>query len=140
MGLVAWPSGAIPTVLFGPEGYIVPREDGAVLGSTMEKVGFDARTTEAGLAQVRRATSAILPALAQQPFQRTWAGLRPMTQDALPILGADPDVAGLVYSTGFGRNGILLGPLSGEIVRDLVLHGETKWDVTPYSIARFDRT
>lgn len=137
MALVAWPTGAIPTVLFGPEGYVVPREDGAVLGSTMEKAGFDASTTEAGLAQVRRATSAILPALARQPFRRTWAGLRPVSPDALPILGADPDVAGLFYATGFGRNGILLGPLAGEIVRDLVVRGETKWDLTPYSIARF---
>jgi glycine oxidase len=137
MALAPWPAGEPRGVLFGRAGYVVARGDGAVLGSTMEHVGFDKHTTEEGLAHVRREAAALLPALASAMFTRTWAGLRPVTPDALPILGRDPDVEGLIYATGHGRNGILLGPLTGEIVRDLVVRGETEWDLAPYAIGRF---
>lgn len=137
MAEVPWPSGEPEHVLFGRGGYIVPREGRALLGSTMERVGYDKATTPEGLEHIRRETSAILPALGRTPFTRTWAGLRPMTPDGLPILGYDPNVAGLLYATGHGRNGMLLGPLTGEIVRDLVVQGETRCDISAYSIQRF---
>ena len=70
-------------------------------------------------------------------MRRSWAGLRPETPDARPIIGLDPELQGLVYATGHGRNGILLGPLTGEIVRDLVVAGETPYDLAPYSVTRF---
>lgn len=131
------PEGWDDQVLFGPRGYIVPRGDQALLGSTMEHVGFDASTTDAGLAQVRAAAAELLPDVADAPATSAWAGLRPMTPDGLPILGADPECAGLVYATGHGRNGILLGPITGEIVRDLIVRGETSLDVTAYGVTRF---
>ena len=125
-------------MLFGREGYIVPRGDTAILGSTMEHVGFVKETTEDGLAHIRAEAAAILPALSSAMFTRTWAGLRPMSPDGLPIIGTDPDVEGLLYATGHGRNGILLGPITGEVVRDLLVRGETSWDIAAYSIGRFD--
>jgi glycine oxidase len=137
MAEVPWPTGEPRSVLFGSAGYIVPRGDRALLGSTMERVGFEKGTTDEGLGTIRRETSAILPALAKTPFARTWSGLRPMSPDGLPILGFDPDVDGLIYATGHGRNGMLLAPISGEIVRDLVVRGETSWDIKAYSIQRF---
>jgi glycine oxidase len=137
IAVARWPEGQPRGILFGTAGYIVPRGLNALLGSTMERVGFEKGTTEAGLADIRRETAAILPALAGVPFTKTWSGLRPMTPDGLPILGFDPDVEGLVYATGHGRNGILLGPITGEIVRDLVVRGETSWDISAYSIMRF---
>jgi glycine oxidase len=138
MAEVLWPAGEPPNVLFGRAGYVVPRGDRALLGSTMEHVGFEKGTTEEGLAHIRREAAAILPALAKTLFARTWSGLRPMTKDGLPILGFDPDVEGLIYATGHGRNGVLLGPISGEIVRDLVVRGETSRDISAYSMQRFD--
>jgi glycine oxidase len=138
MAEVSWPQGEPPSVLFGRAGYVVPREGRALLGSTMEHVGFEKGTTEEGLAHIRREAAAILPALAKIPFTRTWSGLRPMSKDGLPILGFDPGVEGLIYATGHGRNGMLLGPISGEIVRDLAVRGETSWDIKAYSIQRFD--
>jgi glycine oxidase len=62
-----------------------------------------------------------------------------MAADVRPIIGEDPDVQGLFYATGHGRNGILLGPITGEIIRDLVTTGETRWDLSPYSLMRFAR-
>ena len=126
-------------ILFGHGGYIVPRGGDALLGSTMERAGFDARTTEDGLRTIREATAAILPDLRDRPVRRTWAGLRPMAADMRPIIGEDPEVQGLFYATGHGRNGILLGPITGEIIRDLVVSGETHWDLAPYSVSRFAR-
>ena len=62
-----------------------------------------------------------------------------MTPDGDPIIGRDPDVENLFYATGHGREGILLGPLTGEIVRDLVVDGDTNWDIAAYAVSRFDR-
>ncbi|OGU00903.1 MAG: glycine oxidase ThiO [Gemmatimonadetes bacterium GWC2_71_10] len=137
MAAVPWPKGLPRTVLFGRGAYVVPRGRDAVLGSTMESVGFDRSTTAEGLAHIRAETNRILPALAAAPLGRTWSGFRPLTPDHRPILGMDPDVAGLVYDTGHGRNGILLGPLCGRIVHDLIVQGETRWDLAPYRVTRF---
>jgi glycine oxidase len=137
MASLPWPKGERASVLYGDAGYLVPRGDDALVGSTMEHVGFEKGNTDEGIATLRRAAETMLPALKGQPFTRTWSGLRPMTPDGLPILGFDPDLDGLVYATGHGRNGILLGPLTGDIVRDLVVRGTTAWNLAPYSITRF---
>jgi len=137
MAAVPWPPWEPPAVLVGDEGYLVARAGEAWIGSTMEKVGFVNETTPEGLARIRRGAAQLVPALSDVAFTRTWSGLRPMSADGLPIISTDPNVAGLVFATGHGRNGILLGPLTGEIVCDLVTSGETRWDIAPYSITRF---
>jgi len=136
MAQAAWPAGEPRAILFGPGGYIVPRRDAAVLGTTMERSGYDAVTTAEGIGHIREITGRILPPLLTWPILRTWSGLRPLTPDGRPILGPDPDVEGLIYATGHGRQGIVLGPLTGEIVRDLVA-GECRWDLEPFSVSRF---
>lgn len=111
--------------------YLVPRENGTVLvGSTMEEVGYDDSTTEAGEEALAGAASALIPALGDAPVVEKWAGLRPISADGWPILGPDPDLEGLFYATGHGRNGILLAPLSGRIVSELVLDGQSvvRWE------------
>jgi len=138
MVLVPWPDGEPDAVLFGRHTCALRRGDDAVLGSTMEWAGFEPATTEEGMDRIRRETGALLPALLGQPVRKRWAGLRPMTPDGRPIIGRDPDVDGLFYATGHSRNGILLGPLTGEIIRDLVVRGETPFDLTPYSVTRFE--
>ena len=139
MVVVTWPAGEPAGVLFGSHVYIVPRGEDALLGSTMESAGFAKDTTPGGLAHIFTGTAALLPAIAAQRIHRSWAGLRPVTPDGRPLIGPDPEVAGLWYATGHGRKGILLGPLTGEIVRDLVLEGATAWDITSCAVTRFDR-
>ena len=125
-------------VTYGAGGYAVPRGDGrTIVGSTMEHVAFDAGTTEAGLAQVRATGGAICPALADRRMLNGWSGLRPMTPDQLPILGRDPEFGALVYACGHSRNGVLLAPLSGEVVADLVLGREPAYDLSPFRVERF---
>ncbi len=111
--------------------YLVPRENGTVLvGSTMEEVGYDDSTTEAGEEALAGAASALIPALGDAPVVEKWAGLRPISADGWPILGPEPELDGLFYATGHGRNGILLAPLSGRIVAELVLEGRSvvQWE------------
>ena len=137
MAALPWPRNEPASVVYADEGYLVPRGVEALAGSTMERAGFAKDTTEQGQAQLLGAAAKIFPSLAGATVLRRWAGLRPMTPDTLPILGFDPHVAGLVYATGHGRNGILLAPLTAQVVRDLIVAGETRWDISAYSVTRF---
>ena len=133
----AWPTALPRGVFYHGHGYIVPRGNEAIAGSTMEQVGFASQTTAEGLAQIRRVVTAICPSFRDLPAARTWAGLRPVTPDSLPILGPDPDVQGLWYATGHGRNGILLAALTGDIIAELLQSGSSTVDLSPFSVGRF---
>jgi glycine oxidase len=136
MAAARWPAGTPPAVLYSDHGYVLARGGEALMGSTMEHVGFDGRVTEVGIAQIVRGAARLLPALGAAPPTRTWAGLRPVTPDGRPIVGADPEVSGLWYATGHGRNGILLAALTGEIVADLLTKGETDVDIAALTPGR----
>ena len=82
----------------------------------MEKAGFSGSTTTEGVAQIRSAAAGISTALGVARERTRWAGHRPMTPDMLPIIGPDPQAPSLIYACGHGRNGILLGPLTGRCV------------------------
>lgn len=129
--MIPWPTGTPPAILYAEHGYILARGGKAICGSTMEHVGFDARVTKEGQAEILERAVRLLPALASLPVEQTWAGLRPMTSDWRPIVGPDPEVEGLWYATGHGRNGILLAGLTGEIIGDLLTKGDTDIDISP---------
>lgn len=122
------------------EAYLVPRGDAILVGSTLERVGFDARTTDGALQRLRAAAVRTIPALANARVLDSWAGLRPMTPDALPILGNDPDYPRLIYACGHGKNGILLAPLTGECIASLLTGSRPAVDLASFSVARFDAT
>lgn len=124
-------------VTYGPHGYIVPRGSSTVVGSTMERVGYEAGTTPDGERALAAAAAEISPALAAARVREHWSGLRPVTPDFLPIVGPDPDFPSLLYACGHSRNGILLGPLTGECVAALASGEEPALDVAPFSITRF---
>jgi len=119
-------------VLFCKSGYLVPRQDGRVIaGSTMEWVGFEKNVTVQGLAKIVGMAVALCPELAQAPVQDMWAGLRPYTEDRLPLMGAGP-MPGLFLATGHFRNGILLAPITARLVSDLVLGRKPPVDPAPF--------
>lgn len=103
--------------------YLVPREDGRILvGSTEEpEAGFDKRTTDAGLQGLTDFAISHVPELASVPVERTWAGLRPGTPDALPYLGPVPGWANVFGATGHFRAGIQLSPGTAHVMTDLLL-------------------
>lgn len=136
--LVSYDAIGLRHVTYGPRGYLVPRTAGTLLaGSTMENVGFTPGTTPEGIARVRSAAEEIAPALAVSGVNATWAGLRPVTPDMLPILGADPENRRIVYACGHSRNGILLAPLTGESVAELVTEEPLSHDLSQFHPARF---
>ncbi len=83
------------------------------------------------------AASRVFPALRGSPLTMKWAGLRPVTPDGNPLVGRDPAVPNLYYATGHGRAGIMLGSLTGELVRDLVIGTEIEYDLSPMDPQRF---
>ena len=70
-------------------------------------------------------------------MRRTWAGLRPVTADGLPIIGPEPRLSGLWYAGGHGRNGILLAALTGRLVRQLVAGEPVVQDLSRCAPDRF---
>jgi glycine oxidase len=116
MAALAWPDGIPPSIVIGRDHYIVAREGEAIVGSTMEHAGFAPEVTPAGLAEIFTGASAICPALARGEVLRTWAGLRPVSPDGLPIVGREPRLNGLYYATAHGRNGILLSGITGSLI------------------------
>jgi len=111
-------------VLWGPGCYLVPLRDGSVLvGTTVEHVGFDERPTAGGVRALLNAATSWLPALETAVFAGARVGLRPGTDDELPIVGRSATMASVVYATGHFRNGVLLAPLTASLVADLVMSG-----------------
>jgi glycine oxidase len=105
-------------VVFGAGGYVVTRPDGRVLcGSTMEKVGFQRGITFGGMAEVIRKATLIAPGLRDAPIQEHWSSFRPGTPDGLPLVG-ETRIEGLFLASGHYRNGILLAPLTAELIAE----------------------
>lgn len=118
-------------------GYLVPRADGRVIaGSTVELVGFDKGVTSEGVEAILRVARRLVPALGGVEVHSTWAGLRPLCDDALPILG-EGAMAGVVVATGHFRNGILLAPLTARTVGQIVRGEKPTLDVNPFRASRF---
>ncbi len=107
-------------VLYGPNTYIIPRGHGEiVVGATSEDVGFVPGTTPEGLRSLLERAIRLYPALRDYPMQEIWSGLRPATPDELPILG-DSYCDNLSLATGHYRNGILLAPITAQLIANLI--------------------
>jgi glycine oxidase len=114
----------IRSVVFGPKCYLVPRDDGRVLvGSTLEFVGFRREVTASAVHDLLGAAITLVPALRHATLRGAWSNFRPYTENQLPLIGESP-VPSLLLATGHYRNGILLAPITADILQSLVL-GET---------------
>ena len=135
--LVSFPAAPSRHTLYGPRGYLVPRGESTIAGSTAERVGFTPGTTAEGTARVRSAAEEICPVLASTPPSAAWSGFRPVTPDMLPLIGPDPEAPRILYATGHSRNGILLAPLTAEIVANLIFEDVLNLRVERYRPDRF---
>lgn len=136
--LMSVASKALRHVVMLGEGYAIPRGDGrTIIGGTEEHTGFDAQHTAEGAQRVRALAAAILPSLGSASMLSTWAGLRPMTRDGLPIIGPDAEHPSVLYACGHGKNGILLAPLTGALVAAAVRGGTPPTDTMLFSPLRF---
>lgn len=124
-------------VIRAPEVYLIPRSDGRILvGTTLEEAGFDKRTEVATIQRLHRAAVALIPELRNAKILEDWAGLRPGTPDQLPILGATA-APGYYVATGHFRDGILLAPITAQVMAEVITGTECKYDLKPFSPTRF---
>ena len=108
-------------MLWGANGYLVPWPDGAVLvGATVEDVGFDESQPMRPSPGCAALPLTLVPELANAPMTSVRTGLRPRGPDDLPLLGRSQVVPGLIYATAHYRNGVMLAPLTVQLVSDLV--------------------
>jgi glycine oxidase len=127
-----WRGTPLTHIIWGPDCYVVPWQNGTVLvGATVEDVGYDERTTAAGVRDLLDAVCELLPEAWRATFVEARVGLRPATADGLPIIGRSATVPGVVYATGHYRNGILLAPLTAQVVADLVIEGTADPELAP---------
>jgi glycine oxidase len=124
-------------VVWGPNVYLVPRRDGRlILGATVEEKGFDTTLTAGGVLALIEAAWRLVPAIEDLPLLETWVGHRPGSRDDAPILGRGP-LEGLVYATGHHRNGILLTPVTADLVTGVVLDGRIDPAIAAFGLDRF---
>lgn len=132
------PAGALGPSLFSPDGILVPRRDGRLIaGSIFEDAGFNKSVTLSGIATITSAVAAMVPGLRTAALREVWAGLRPASDDQMPVLGESPTVPGAFYAAGHFRSGILLSALTGQIIADLVAGRKPPLDLAPFSPSRF---
>ncbi len=123
-------------VVFGPGAYLVPRDDGRVLiGSTLEFVGYRRDVTAGAMRSLLDAAIALAPELEGASFSGAWSNFRPYTEDEHPLIGPT-HIRGLLLATGHYRNGILLAPVTADIIHALVLGKTPKVKLFPFDPLR----
>ncbi len=124
-------------VLWSPGVYLVPRADGRlIVGGTVEEQGFDERLTAGGLYALLESARRVVPATDELAVDELWVGFRPTSRDDAPILGPGA-LEGLVLATGHHRNGILLAPVTADLVADYILTGWQDRDLEDFGPGRF---
>ncbi|WP_018658556.1 glycine oxidase ThiO [Actinomadura flavalba] len=122
----------------GSHVYLVPRADGEiVVGATQEELGFDDRVTAGGLWELLRDARDLVPGVTELEFAEVRAGLRPGSPDNAPVMGAAEGVPGLVLATGHFRNGVLLAPVSADVLTAALLDGTVPDVGVPFLPSRF---
>jgi glycine oxidase len=127
---VVWTSGC----------YTVPWRDGTLLvGATVEDVGFDERTTDAGIRDLTAAVTRVLPGARRARLADVRAGLRPASADGLPYIGPIDAPSNIALATGHYRNGILLAPLTAAMIATWALAGRRDPMMSWTAPSRMDR-
>ena len=129
-------AGGHPAVV-SRHGYLVPRRSGLLLfGSTMENAGYEAAATAEGVAGLQTRAARLYPALAGVRLESSWAGLRPGSADGLPTIGPWGN-SQVLLATGHHRNGILLAPVTAQMVADMAEGVESEWSLEPFRPERW---
>jgi glycine oxidase len=135
---LAWTGPPLRRVTWSSRCYLVPWNDGTLLvGATAEEAGFDERATVAGVRDLLDAACETVPHAWSAGFRMARVGLRPATSDGLPIIGPSSVVPNVIYATGHYRNGVLLAPLTAQLVADAMLENRIDPLLSTVSPARF---
>jgi glycine oxidase len=134
---VATQSQLLTTTVFSPSCYLVPKKGGRIIvGATVKPRTFNQKVTVEGISILIEQAKKLMPSIIEAEWERAWAGIRPQTGDGLPYLGEHPVYKGLFIATGHFRNGILLSPITGEVVADMVEGKPTSLNLNPFRLDR----
>ena len=130
----------IQHVVRTPDIYIIPRSDGRILlGATVEEAGFDKQVDPETIQRLYREGKRVAPVLEATRIHEAWAGLRPGTPDNLPILG-ETALPGYFAATGHYRDGIMLAPITANLMAQLITGQQPEIDLAAFSPLRFTLT
>ncbi|MBO0656615.1 glycine oxidase ThiO [Streptomyces triculaminicus] len=130
-------SRTVRAVVRGCPVYLVPRENGElVVGATSEELGWDTTVTAGGVYELLRDAHELMPGITELPLVETRAGLRPGSPDNAPLLGPTA-LPGLLAATGHYRNGVLLTPVTGDVMAEVLTTGRLPEEARPFSPRRF---
>ncbi|MEV6839515.1 glycine oxidase ThiO [Streptomyces sp. NPDC051133] len=130
-------SRTVRAVVRGGQVYLVPRENGElVVGATSEELGWDTTVTAGGVYELLRDAHELVPGITELPLTETRAGLRPGSPDNAPLLGPS-GLAGLLLATGHYRNGVLLTPVTGDVMAQVLAGGALPEEARPFTPQRF---
>ncbi|MFC5214580.1 glycine oxidase ThiO [Streptomyces coerulescens] len=130
-------SRTVRAVVRGSQVYLVPRENGElVVGATSEELGWDTTVTAGGVYELLRDAHELVPGITELPLTETRAGLRPGSPDNAPLLGPT-ELAGLSLATGHYRNGVLLTPVTGDAMAQVLATGELPEEARAFTPRRF---
>ncbi|MDV7764872.1 glycine oxidase ThiO [Peribacillus simplex] len=120
--------------------YLVPKVGGRIIvGATVKANTFDQKVSMEGISTLIEKATQLLPAIKETEWEKTWAGIRPQTGDGLPYFGEHPAYKGLFIATGHFRNGILLSPITGVLIADIV-EGKTNPEWSAFRLERSIQT
>jgi len=115
--------------------YIVPKANGELyIGATVTPHTFNRQVTVGGILALMEAAERLFPSIRGAEWSRTWSGLRPQTPHGLPYMGIHPELEGLMIAAGHYRNGILLSPMTGVVMADLIEGKEPSVDLTDFQV------
>ncbi len=132
------PVGQVQHIVYTSQGYLVPKANGTLVNGASEDIaGFNTTVTDKGIKRLTNWNKHILPFLADKIPFHTWAGLRPATQDGFPLIGELTNAPHIIFATGHYRNGILLSPVTGHIVSDLLEGKKERVPLAMFAPERF---
>ncbi|WP_217136603.1 glycine oxidase ThiO [Streptomyces sp. AC558_RSS880] len=130
-------SRTVRAVVRGSHVYLVPRGNGElVVGATSEEMGWDTTVTAGGVYELLRDAHELVPGITELPLTETRAGLRPGSPDNAPLLGPT-GLEGLLLATGHYRNGVLLTPVTGDVMAEVLTTGVLPEVARPFTPRRF---
>jgi glycine oxidase len=115
----------------------VPRRCGeVVVGATVEE-RIDRAVTAGGVLDLLRAATDLVPELAGYELAEASVGHRPTTPDNAPVLGRLPGRPDVVVASGHFRHGVVLAPVTGDLIAGLVATGEADPLLAPFTPDRW---
>ncbi|MDE3840674.1 glycine oxidase ThiO [Bacillus methanolicus] len=136
-----YPAAPITATVISEGCYIVPKQRGRlIVGATMAEGQYDKKVTLKGIRDLLTKAETILPNIVEGEWEKAWTGLRPQTPDGLPYMGKHPEIEGLFIAAGHFRNGILLSPITGQWMTELIEGDRQEETLQPFRVDRFSKT